>query len=145
MMNTMIKAALAFFILGCGMVMAAPASAQSYPTRAVRIVVPFAPGGGTDVMARNVAQKLIEAWGQPVVVDNRMGAGGLIGADVVAKSTPDGYTYLLGTTTTSINASFAVNPPYDMRRDLQPVAMLSFYPMAAVVQASSPVRSLQDL
>ena len=144
-MRTIIKATLAFLVLATGMVTAAPAAAQTYPNRAIRIVVPFAPGGGTDVMARNIAQKLIEAWGQPVVVDNRVGAGGLIGADVVAKSTPDGYTFLLATTTTSINASFAVNPPYDMRRDLQPVAMLSFYPMAAVVQTSSPVRSLQDL
>ena len=144
-MNTTIKAALALFILAGGLVSAGPAAAQRYPNRAMRIVVPFAPGGGTDVMARIIAQKLNEAWGQPVVVDNRTGAGGLIGADVVAKSTPDGYTYLLGTTTTAINASLAVKPPYDMQRDLQPVAMLSFYPMAAVVQASSPVRSLQDL
>ena len=96
-------------------------------------------------MARNIAQKLNEAWAQPVVVENRTGAGGIIGADAVAKSAPDGYTFLLGTTTTAINASLVVKSPYDMRRDLQPVAMLSFYPMAAVVPASSPVRSLQDL
>ena len=96
-------------------------------------------------MARNIAQKLNEAWAQPVVVENRTGAGGIIGADAVAKSPPDGYTFLLGTTTTAINASLVVKPPYDMQRDLQPVAMLSFYPMAAVVLADSPVRSLQDL
>jgi len=139
------RATLAFFILAGGMAVAGPASAQNYPTRPVRIVVPFAPGGGTDVMARNVAQKLNEAWAQPVVVDNRPGAGGLIGADVVAKSTPDGYTFLLATTTTAINASLAVKPPYDMKRDLQTVAMLSFYPMAAVMRANTPVRSLKDL
>ena len=136
---------LAFFMLAGSLVVAGPAAAQSYPTRAVRIIVPFAAGGGTDVMARLVAQKLNEAWSQTIVVDNRTGAGGLIGADVVAKSTPDGYTFLLGTTTTAINASLAVKPPYDMQRDLQPVAMLSFYPMAAVVLVNSPVRSLQDL
>jgi len=136
---------LAFFILASGMVIAGPAAAQSYPTRAVKIVVPFAAGGGTDVMARNIAQKLNEAWAQPVLVENRTGAGGLIGADAVAKSPPDGYTFLMGTTTTAINASLAVKPPYDMQRDLQPVAMLSFYPMAAVVLADSPVRSLKDL
>ena len=96
MMNTTIKAALAFFILACGMVMAGPAAAQGYPYRPVRIVVPFAPGGGTDVMARQLAQKLNEAWAQPVVVENRTGAGGLIGADAVAKSTPDGYTFQIG-------------------------------------------------
>jgi tripartite-type tricarboxylate transporter receptor subunit TctC len=144
-MDTTIKATLAFFILAGSVVVAGPAAAQSYPNRPVRIIVPFAAGGGTDVMARNIAQKLSEAWGQPVVVENRTGAGGIIGADAVAKSTPDGYTFLLGTTTTAINASLVVKPPYVMKRDLQPVAMLSFYPMAAVVLADSPVRSLKDL
>jgi tripartite-type tricarboxylate transporter receptor subunit TctC len=144
-MKTTIRAALAFFILASGLVIAGPAAAQSYPNRAVRIVVPFAAGGGTDVMARNIAQKLNEAWAQPVVVENRTGAGGIIGADAVAKSAPDGYTFLSGTTTTAINASLVVKPPYDLQRDLQPVAMLSFYPMAVVVPAASPVRSLQDL
>jgi tripartite-type tricarboxylate transporter receptor subunit TctC len=144
-MDTIIKATLAFFFLAGGMPVAEPAAAQGYPYRPVRIIVPFAPGGGTDVMARQLAQKLNEAWAQPVVVENRTGAGGLIGADAAAKSTPDGYTFLLGTTTTAINASLVVKPPYDMQRDLQPVAMLSFYPMAVVVQTSSPARSLQDL
>jgi len=132
-------------MLAGSLVFAGAAAAQSYPNRAVRIVVPFAAGGGTDVMARHIAQKLNEAWAQPVVVENRTGAGGIIGADAVAKSPPDGYTFLMGTTTTAINASLVVKPPYDMQRDLQPVAMLSFYPMAAVVLADSPVRSLQDL
>ena len=136
---------IARFVLPLLLLFASFAAAQSYPYRPVRIIVPFAAGGGTDVMARNVAQKLNEAWAQTILVDNRTGAGGLIGADVVAKSTPDGYTLLLGTTTTAINASLAVKPPYDMKRDLQPVAMLSFYPMAAVVPAGSPVRSLKDL
>jgi tripartite-type tricarboxylate transporter receptor subunit TctC len=144
-MDTTMRATLAFFILAGSLVVAGPAAAQSYPNRTVRIVVPFAAGGGTDVMARNIAQKLNEAWAQPVLVENRTGAGGLIGADAVAKSPPDGYTFLLGTTTTAINASLVVKPPYDMKRDLQPVAMLSFYPMAAVVLADSPVRSLKDL
>ncbi len=144
-MDTTIKTALAFFIVAGGMVTAGPAAAQGYPNRVVKIVVPFAPGGGTDVMARQIAQKLTEVWAQPVVVENRTGAGGIIGADAVAKSAPDGYTFLIGTTTTAINASLVVKPPYDMQRDLQPVAMLSFYPMAAVVPAASPVRSLKDL
>jgi len=144
-MDTTTRTTLALFILAASMAITGPAAAQGYPYRPVRIIVPFAAGGGTDVMARIVAQKLNEAWSQTIVVDNRTGAGGLIGADVVAKSTPDGYTFLLGTTTTAINASLAVKPPYDMQKDLQPVAMLSFYPMAAVVLADSPVRSLKDL
>ncbi|HEU0289594.1 MAG TPA: tripartite tricarboxylate transporter substrate binding protein [Burkholderiales bacterium] len=144
-MNTTIKATLAFVVLAGGMAIADPTAAQGYPTRPVRIIVPFAPGGGTDVMARQLAQKLNEAWAQPVVVENRTGAGGIIGADAAAKSTPDGYTFLMGTTTTAINASLVVKPPYNMQRDLQPVAMLSFYPMAAVMRADSPARSLKDL
>ena len=119
--------------------------AAGYPNKAIRIIVPFAAGGGTDLMARNIAQKLNEAWKQPVLVENRTGAGGIIGADAAAKSNPDGYTYLLGTTTTAINASLVAKPPYDMQKDLQPVAMLGFYALVAVVRADSPARSLQDL
>lgn len=144
-MKAKVKASVAIFMVVVGLIAAGPAAAQSYPNRLVKIVVPFAPGGGTDVMARIIAQKLNEAWMQSVVVENRAGAGGVIGADAVAKSPADGYTFLLGTTTTAINASLLVKPPYDMQRDLQPVAMLSFYPLAAVVPAASPVRSLQDL
>ena len=144
-MNAKITAAVAVFIVAGGLIAARPAAAQPYPNRLVKVVVPFAAGGGTDVMARIIAQKLNEAWMQSVVVENRTGAGGIIGADAVAKAPADGYTYLIGTTTTAINASLVTKPPYDMQRDLQSVAMLSFYPMAVVVPASSPVRSLKDL
>ena len=144
-MKNKINAAVAGFIVASGLIAAGPAAAQAYPNRLVKVVVPFAAGGGTDVMARIISQKLNEAWAQSVVVENRTGAGGIIGADAVAKSAADGYTYLIGTTTTAINASLVTKPPYDMQRDLQSVAMLSFYPMAVVVPASSPVRSLQDL
>ena len=116
-----------------------------YPNRVVKIIVPFAAGGGTDLMARNIAQKLSEAWKQPVVVENRTGAGGIIGADAVAKASADGYTLLLATTTTAINASLVAKPPYDMQKDLQPVAVLGLYALVAVVPAASPVRSVQDL
>ncbi len=140
-MKSKVAAAVAVSLL----ITAGTVLAQAYPNRLVKVVVPFAAGGGTDVMARIISQKLTEAWSQPVVVENRTGAGGIIGADAVAKSVPDGYTYLIGTTTTTINASLVTKPPYNMQRDLQPVAMLSFYPMAVVVPASSPVRSLKDL
>src|SRR3954463_8638421 len=137
--------ALVVVFVSAGLIAAAPVAAQAYPNRLVKVVVPFAAGGGTDGMARLLSPKLSETWQQPGGVENRTGAGGIIGADAVAKSVPDGYTYLIGTTTTTINASLVTKPPYNMQRDLQPVAMLSFYPMAVVVPASSPVRSLQDL
>ena len=144
-MKAKVTAAAAIFIVAGGLIATRQADAQSYPNRLVKVVVPFAAGGGTDVMARIIAQKLNEAWLQSVVVENRTGAGGIIGADAVAKAPADGYTYLIGTTTTAINASLVTKPPYDMQRDLQSVAMLSFYPMAVVVPASSPARSLKEL
>src|SRR5512143_3070784 len=97
---------LKFLCIGAALALAVPAVAQGqslrgdYPARAVRIVVPFTPGGATDVIARMVGQKLQEAWGQSVVVDNRAGATGAIGSEIVAKSAPDGYTLLMGTTST---------------------------------------------
>jgi len=119
--------------------------AAGYPNRTVRLIVPFAAGGGTDLMARNIAQKLNEAWKQPVLVENRTGAGGMIGADAAAKSPGDGYTYLVASTTTAINATLVTKPPYDMQRDLQSVAILGTYSLVGVVPAASPYRSLQDI
>ncbi len=120
-------------------------SDTSYPSRVVRIFVPFSAGGGTDLMARNIAQKLTEAWKSTVIVENRVGAGGIIGADAVAKAPADGYSVLIASTTTAINASLVAKPPYDMRKDLQAVAILSTYPLVAVVPATSSIRSLQDV
>ena len=130
---------------GLALASAGACAQGAYPNKIVKIVVPFAAGGGTDLMARNVAQQLTDAWKQPVVVENKTGAGGIIGADAVAKAAPDGYTYLMGTTTTAINASLVTRPPYDMKRDLQPVTVLGLYAMVAVVPASSPAKSLQEL
>ncbi len=129
-------------------VLSAAAMAQGaagYPAKTIKIVVPFSAGGGTDLMARNIAQKLNEIWKQPVVVENKTGAGGIIGADAVAKAPGDGYTYLMGTTTTAINASLVPKSPYNLKKDLQPVAVLGLYAMIGVVPASSPVHSLQEL
>jgi len=123
------------------------ANAQpAYPTRPIRLVVPFPPGGTTDILARSVAQKLTEAWGQPVVVDNRPGAAGNIGAELVAKSAPDGYTLLMGTVGThAINASLYAKMPYDHVKDFAPVILVAGVPNVLVVNPAVPANSVQEL
>ena len=126
---------------------AAPmAGAQAYPAKPIRIVVPFPPGGATDILARAVAQKLTDAWGQAVVVDNRPGAGGNIGSEIVAKAAPDGYTLEMGTVGThAINASLYAKMPYDHVKDFAPVILVAGVPNVLVVNPSLPVSSVQDL
>ncbi|MFO1323129.1 MAG: tripartite tricarboxylate transporter substrate binding protein [Burkholderiales bacterium] len=126
---------------------AATANAQApYPNKPIRIVVPFPAGGTTDILARAVAQKLTETTGQPVVVDNRPGAGGNIGAELVAKSPPDGYTLLMGTVGThAINASLYKSMPFDHVRDFAPVILVAGVPNVLVVNPSLPVNSVQEL
>ena len=122
------------------------ASAQPYPTKPIRIVVPFPAGGTTDVLARAAAQKLTETLGQPAVVDNRPGAGGNIGAELVAKSAPDGYTLLMGTVGThAINPSLYPKMPYDHLRDFAPVILVAGVPNVLVINPSLPVNSVQEL
>jgi tripartite-type tricarboxylate transporter receptor subunit TctC len=125
----------------------APASAQgAYPTKPVRLVVPFPPGGTTDILARAVAQKLSETWGQQVIVDNRPGAGGNIGSELVAKSAPDGYTLLMGTVGThAINPSLYAKMPYDHVKDFTPVILVAGVPNVLVVNPSLPVNSVSEL
>jgi tripartite-type tricarboxylate transporter receptor subunit TctC len=125
---------------------AAAAWGQAYPTKPIRIVVPFPAGGTTDVLARAAAQKLSESLGQPVVVDNRPGAGGNIGAELVAKSPPDGYTMLMGTVGThAINPSLYPKMPYDHVRDFAPIILVAGVPNVLVVNPSLPVNSVQEL
>jgi len=119
--------------------------AQTFPTKPVRIIVPFPPGGGTDVVSRLLGQKLGETWGRPIVVDNRPGGNALIGADAAAKSPPDGYTLLAITLTHAINASLFPNAPYDLRRDLAAISVLGTVPPVVVVNPSSPARTMADL
>jgi tripartite-type tricarboxylate transporter receptor subunit TctC len=120
--------------------------AANYPTKPVRLVVPFPAGGTTDILARAVAQKLSEAWGQQVIVDNRPGAGGNIGSDLVAKSKPDGYTLLMGTVGThAINPSLYKNMPYDHVKDFVPVILVAGVPNVLVVNPSLPVHSVPEL
>jgi len=125
----------------------APVGAQgTYPTKPVRLVVPFPAGGTTDILARAVAQKLSETWGQQVIVDNRPGAGGNIGSELVAKSPPDGYTLLMGTVGThAINPSLYAKMPYDHVKDFVPVILVAGVPNVLVVNPSLPVNSVQEL
>jgi tripartite-type tricarboxylate transporter receptor subunit TctC len=121
------------------------AAAQEFPNKAVRYVVPFPPGGLTDVMARNIAQKLNEKWKQPVVVDNRAGGNAQIGAELVAKSPGDGYSLLAVTLTHAVNATLFPNAPYSLQKDLVPVAVVGSLPLMVVVNANSPYKTLADL
>jgi len=121
-------------------------TAQDYPTRPIRLVVPFAPGGGTDLLARTLAQKLNEAWGQTVVVDNRSGGTGAVGSVLVAQAAPDGYTLLLVTSSThAISPNFFRKPPYDPVKDFAPVALIANAPEILVVHPSIPATSIKEL
>jgi tripartite-type tricarboxylate transporter receptor subunit TctC len=125
---------------------AGPAAAQAWPSRPLHIVVPYPPGGPVDLSARLVAPKLQQALGQAVVVDNKPGAGGNIGADFVAKSAPDGYTLVMGAIAThAINAALYRNLPYDPVRDFRHVALLVQVPNVLVVNTSVPARSVAEL
>lgn len=124
---------------------AADAQAQAWPTRPVRMVVPFAPGGNTDILARVIAPRVAEALGQPVVIENRGGAGGAIGTELVARAAPDGYTIAMVSAAHVINPAMVKRLPYDSVRDFQPVTLVADVPTALVVHPSLPVRSVQDL
>ncbi|HEX6008112.1 MAG TPA: tripartite tricarboxylate transporter substrate binding protein [Burkholderiales bacterium] len=121
------------------------AKAQAYPAKAIRFVVPFAPGGGNDILGRVVAQKLNEGFGVPVVVDNRGGAGGTIGTDIVAKSPPDGYTLLINNVSLAVNVTLYAKLPYDTLKDLEPVSLAGRQPNILVVHPSLPVKSVKEL
>jgi len=125
---------------------AAPAGAQQYPSRPVTIVVPFAAGGGSDLLARLVAQKLEEKLGKPFIIENRPGAGTTLAAMQAVRSTPDGYTLMQATSTTmAINVSMQKKMPYEPLKDLVPVALLSSSPFFLVVRSDSPVKTVADL
>lgn len=123
-----------------------PSHAQnSYPTKPVRIVVPFTQGGGTDVVARLIAHKLQESWGQPVVIETRTGGGGTIGAHIVAKATPDGYTLLVSSAAFAISAALNQNLPYDPVRDFAGVTRVGFGTAALIVPPSLGVKTIPEL
>jgi tripartite-type tricarboxylate transporter receptor subunit TctC len=122
------------------------ASAQGYPSKPIRIVVGFPPGGGNDIVARLVGAKMQEAWGQPVVIDNKPGANSIIAAEFVAKSAPDGYTLLVNATGgMSVNPVLYAKLPYSTLRDFVSISMIGMFPMVLVTTPSLPVNSVQDL
>ena len=132
-------------LMACAL-FAASASAQQFPSKPVRIINPFAPGGATDIIARQMAQKLTEAWGQAVVVENRAGASGAIGVEMVAKSPPDGYTLLIATQTThAANPALYPKLPYDAAKDFAPLTLAGSTPLALMVKPSLPVSSVKEL
>lgn len=141
-------AGVALLLLACGgtgHAQTAGMGAQGYPSRALRIVVAYAPGGSNDIIARAVGQKLTEAWGVPVVIDNRPGGGTVIGTEHVAKSAPDGYTLLLTPPSFVTNPALLPRLPYDSTRDFAPVSLLNINPQVVVVNPSVPARSMQAL
>jgi tripartite-type tricarboxylate transporter receptor subunit TctC len=134
-----------FGIAIVGLALAGMAQAQAYPSKPVRLVVPFPAGGATDVLARVISQKAAERLGQPIVVDNRPGAGGAIGSDFVAKAAPDGYTLLIATGSThSIGPIVNARIPYDVERDFVPIALVADTASALVVPATLPVNNLAE-
>ena len=143
-MGTTIKATLAFFIVAGGMVAAGPTAAQSYPSRPIRLIVPFAPGGQSDIVARVMAQKLTESFKQSVVVDNRPAGSGTIGTETAVRANPDGYTLVM------VSAAYAANAalyklPYDPVNDVAMIALIGESGFVVTLHPSVPVTSIKEL
>jgi tripartite-type tricarboxylate transporter receptor subunit TctC len=132
-------------LAGCALMAALPAAAQDYPRRPIRMIAPFAPGGGSDVVARVVAAKLGVLLGQSVVVENRPGASGIIGADVIAKAAPDGYTVLMTNSALTSNPWLYKKLPYNTEKDLIPVSYLASSPTVLAAHPSAPFNTLPEL
>jgi tripartite-type tricarboxylate transporter receptor subunit TctC len=135
-------------LLALALLLPGPLAAQTdaYPSRPIRIVVAFTAGGTTDIIARLVGKKMTDAWGQPVLIDNRPGAGGNLGSNIVAKAPPDGYTLLIGSVgPLAVNATLYPNMPYDNLKDFAPICLVAEVPNMLVVHPSVPVHSVQDL
>jgi tripartite-type tricarboxylate transporter receptor subunit TctC len=121
------------------------AAAQTYPTRAVRFIVPAPPGGGADILARTLGQRLGEMWGQQFVVDNRAGAGGIVGTDLAAKALPDGHTIVMAYTSHAINPGLYPKLPYDSIKDFAPVALVAQIPNVLALHPTVPAKSVNEL
>lgn len=143
-MNAIVRCGIATVLLACP-VLAGAQSAQNYPTRAIRMVIHFPPGGPTDFVGRALGQKLSEAWKQQIIVENRPGAGGVIGVETVLRAPADGYTLLFGTSGSLALAPALQKLPYNVFTDLAPIVLTVINPQVLVVHPSLPVRSVQDL
>ena len=139
------RRALCAALLGFSILAAPSAGAAEYPTRPIRYLVAFAPGGINDIMARIVAEKLTESWGQPVIVDNRPGAGGNLAAGLLARTTPDGYTFMNISTAHTISQTLYTKLDYSLERDLTPVVVLGNSPLIMVVTAGLPAKNVAEL
>jgi tripartite-type tricarboxylate transporter receptor subunit TctC len=124
---------------------ATSAAAQTYPTKPIRMIVPYAPGGGVDIIARTTAQELAKRIGQQIIVENRTGGGGNVGSDAVAKAAPDGYTLLMASPANTINPSLYAKMPYDPMRDLAAVALIASVPAVLLANRSLPVANVKQL
>ena len=147
-MKCKVKAAIqaaAYFLSVAAVVFSGSVQAQGYPSRPIRLIVPFVPGGGLEITARSIGQKLTAKRGQSIVIDNRPGAATIVGTDIAAKATPDGYTLLMITTTFAINPSLYAKLPYDPARDFTPVTQINSVPNILVVNPSIPAHSVRDL
>ena len=136
--------AISLALLAATNTLAAQPAPADYPSKPIRLIVPFAPGGGTDLTARAIAAKLTEAWGQTVVADNRAGANGTIAVDIATKSAPDGYTLTMISSSHSVNSSL-YKLPYDLTRDLAPITQATSQPYALVVHPSVAAKSIKEL
>ena len=134
-----------YLIACCFASFAAPVHAADYPNKPIRILVPFVPGGATDILARLVGQNLTQAWNQQVVIDNRPGANGILAADLTAKATPDGHTLLFVAIGHAINPLLQKNLPYDTQKDFTPVSLAAVLPLIVCVHPSVPATSVKEL
>jgi tripartite-type tricarboxylate transporter receptor subunit TctC len=145
-MKTKTQRQIASMLAACWVGLLAQASfAQDYPNKPIKMITPYPPGGPTDVLARAISQKLGERLGQPIIIDNRPGASGMIGADLVAKAPPDGYTLLANASIHVINPSLYKSPPYDAIKDFAPVSLIAEVPLVLVVNADLGVKTVKEL
>jgi len=134
-----------WLLVVCGVLgLQVPASGQNFPNKPVRWIVATPPGGGADILSRALGQKLAERWGYPVVIENRGGAGGIIGMEATARAAPDGYTMLMGTTNFTVNAAIREKLPYDTLKDFTPITLVAVQPFLFLIHPALPAKSMRE-